>query len=156
MWDWGLDTAFTDLDGDLNWGALTAFTAHRSASSLQCYADPAGHRCDDRNHPAGFHAFGIPLQQAVWESAHGTNCFVDDGQPCWQMPDSFRADTARNAFFYALTHTPTEGTFVTFSAQFLSYYYNSASVDAWGNRWWVFNHHRLVGPNYGYSRCHLY
>jgi len=95
---------------------------------------------------------GKAFFQAFWESSFGLNCFFS---PCYPMAGDDALSDATSAMFYASYHTPGYGTHPQLSGAFLSFYYNYVSEAAWSDRWWVFNHHGLVGPKYGYSKCHL-
>lgn len=98
--------------------------------------------------------YTAPLIQAYWEIAHSKNC--DGTPPCWEMNDGADHNEARWALFYAMKTTPASGSYWDFVANFLTYFYYDVGSTQWNNRWWVFNHHRLVGPDYGYSPCHVY
>lgn len=122
---------------------------HYNAGSIQCYRGP-----DSDCGPNGdVYAYGRSLQQAYLEVARGVNCFA---QPCTVFNDGAFTDQARWALFYAMKTTGRTGSYFDFVANFLGYYWYSVGNTQWNNRWWVFNHHGLVGPKYGYSPCHAY
>jgi hypothetical protein len=120
---------------------------HMNQASLQCFAAP-GLDCK-----ASKYQYGAALIQAYWEAAHGRTCHGED-RPCTNLNDGAGTDQARWAFFFASQTTARDATYRQFVAAFLGYYFHDVSETAWNNRWWIFNHHDLVGPAYGYSPCH--
>jgi hypothetical protein len=162
MWTYGINTTLTDYNahGTVPNPAATGFihgfgvaaqnpTVHMDNNvNLQCY-DTRNNACNTA--PAPYN-FGMALVQGYWESAHGVNC--GSGGACVTLNDGSTNDHAGNALAYAMWATPLDQNFVTFVANFLQYYWDHVGQTAWNNRWWIFNHHRLVGPNYGYSPCH--
>lgn len=162
--EWGIATTFTDYDASSIGGVPnlsyvshansdSALTVHMGDATVLCYADPGADPCDGANANYKYH-YGYPLIQAYWETIHGRNC--DPGGPCTVFNDGAGVDESRWAFFYAMEHTSQSDTYLNFVADLLNYYYYDVGSTPWGNRWWVFNHHRLIGPNYGYSPCHSY
>jgi hypothetical protein len=155
--NFGVSSSFCDYNASTYMGAASLYwltpggpNVHVTSgtdASILCYANPAGPTCSSP------YAFGYPTVQAFWESVHGINC---GGGSCWTMGDAAGAYQAYEALAYGMANTPATGTQVSFAANFLAYYYNNVGSTEWSNRWWVFNHHRLIGPNYGYSPCHAY
>lgn len=170
--EFGSATAYTDYDGISNilgslGGTVGEAVVHQDDNSVVCHAPhnacggslpcktwapnaspPWESSCDS------VYRYAVPLLQAYWESAHAKNC--DGPAPCWDMNDGAGVPQARWALFYAMKNTSASGTHWDFTANFLTYYYYDVGSTPWNNRWWVFNHHRLVGPDYGYSPCHAY
>lgn len=124
---------------------------HTSNENILCYADPSRPSCDSADYRDKY-AYATPLLQAFWESIHNVNCF---NSPCVSLDNETQV-THLFALLYALKTTQANANYTAFVANLLTYYYNSVGYDQWNNRWWIFNHHRLVGPNYGYSPCHAY
>ena len=164
--EWGISSTFTDYDASVSGGVAylhyvshgnsdPGLKVHMDDNSVLCYADPAADPCDGGNANYKYH-YGYPLIQAYWETIHGENCDGDPGDPCAVFNDGAGVDESRWAFFYAIQHTALSDTYLDFVANLLDYYYYDVGSTAWNNRWWIFNHHRLVGPNYGYSPCHSY
>lgn len=150
--EFGTATGFTDEDGDGSANGLASLSslgtpAHQGDSSLRCHA-ATGDDC------AQVYSYGAALVQAYWEIALGLSCDGPEEDACYVMPDTARADQARWALFYAMKVSSRNSTFKAFTADILGYYYNAIGYDEWASRWWVFNHHGLVGPDYGYSPCH--
>ncbi len=156
--EFGTSTNFTQYNAapingqpSLHWfmgDAVGTYVHRENNQNLLCYKHPSLPLSDDTKY-----AYAGPLAQAVWESIHGLNC---GSTPCFVMNDGAGADQARWALFYAIKNSGSSGTYPQFVHNFLTYYYYSVGYNQWNNRWWVFNHHRLVGPNYGYSPCHSY
>lgn len=170
--------AFTDYDainGTLNGLGQNAFEAfvHTDDDDVVCHAphnpgggpapwktwhpgpspNPWDQMCDDPTWSPGKYRYGVPLLQAYWESAHGRDCDGNPGDACQIFTDIATPIHAKWALFYAMKVTPQAGTYRDFVANFLSYYFYDVHQDSWNNRWWVFNHHRLVGPPPLYSPC---
>ena len=120
--------------------------SHDNDSDVQCYRQPGTAYCNQH------YLFAGTFLQAFWESAWGRNCDT----ACWIMNDGATAFDSMTALNYASANTPASGDFVSLVGNYLTWYYYNKGDPAWSNRWWVFNHHRLVGPVYGYSPCDLY
>lgn len=170
LWQYGITATFTDYDGhgdpSLAPGVQGFFhgLGHGGAQNPWVHfnnpmppalpgVNPGDIVCYDtrKNSCApNQYNYGMGLVQAYWEAAHGTNC----GAGCVTLSDGSSQAHARNALAYAMSTTTAASDFVTFSANFLTYYWTSVGDPPYTNRWWIFNHHRLVGPNYGYSPCH--
>ena len=150
--NFNITTAFTDLNGDRsNLHSLGGNAGpHEHNNLLSCYKQTSD--CSYGN----THHFGAAMEQSVWESVHSVNCFVNQGTPCTnitQVPSN-PVLAARKAIQYTVSVSPSSATLVTASGAFLDYYYYFVSNGSWTDRWWIFNHHNLVGPAYGYSPCH--
>lgn len=177
--EYGTSAGFTNYDAISNAfvGLGTSFAeavVHNDDDDLVCHAphntcggvnpcktwrpnnSPAGLPTECSTSPPNYavYRYAAPLLQAFWESAHGVNC--DGPSPCYTMGDGAGVDESRWALFYAMKHTGYNQTYWDFVANFLTYYYYDVDETAWNNRWWVFNHHRLVGDDLGYSPCHVY
>jgi hypothetical protein len=123
------------------------YPVHLDSGSIECYRQP-GVAC-------GLHCYQYshPLVQAYFEVARGVNC---GSNPCYVMNDSVGLDQARWALFYAMSQTGLGQGYQEFVYKLLEYYYYDVGYTQWNNRWWVFNHHSLIGPKYGYSPCHAF
>lgn len=140
-------TAF-GTDGAQYLTGVGNYPDHVNSTTIKCYRGP-GMDCS----PSGYYEYSYPLMQAYFEAARGVNC---GGDSCWVMNDGAGTDQARWALFYAMQVTPLSSSYQNFVAHFLTYYYNAVGYNQYANRWWVFNHHSLIGPKYGYSPCHAY
>ena len=166
MYDWGITSGFTGYYGhtEPGWGwdpttlgslqglgqpnADLALVHLDNNAQLSCY--------DTRTSPAcgiAMYNWGVSLLQAYWEAAHAVNC---GGGICGYLNDGSSYIDARNALAYAIKNTGLSQGYIPFVANFLCYYYYVIGSPVWDNRWWIFNHHRLIGPNYGYSPCHAW
>lgn len=154
--EFGRNTTFTDYDvvggrfDDV--AGNMGIDVHMDQESLKCHAS-TGSIC---NHPTNVnikYQYGEALVQAYWEAAHGVNCHGAD-RPCTNLQDGADENHARWAFFYASKFTGRRASYREFVACFLTYYFRDVGRTEWNHRWWIFNHHGLVGPDYGYSACH--
>jgi len=151
----GLNTGFTDYDNGSLWeldNAGTSSTHKDNNDRLDCYNPNASFGTS----PGDFatYDYGSSVRQAFWESVHGINCFVSAGQPCVTINSgSNKVLDAKKAVYDAMQTTGLSGTQRVLVANLLSYYYYFVSQAAWNDRWWIFNHHNLVGPNPSYSPC---
>jgi hypothetical protein len=157
-------TLWTDYDvapggggssANLGWvaGGVGPVPVHTNTSDVKCWAKPGVTCVQDGSSE---YTYAWPLLQAYWESVHGRNCNVAPGQACGVFNDGAGADEARWAFFYAMKNSNLSAGYWTFVANFLTYYYYSVGLTQWSNRWWVFNHHRLVGTQYAGVSCWNY
>ncbi len=147
--EFGASTSFTNssitnLTEMIGSGTLLA---HTNDSNVRCHADP------NLDCYTNKYEYGHGLLQAYFEITHGINCDGPVGESCYVMPDTARVDEARWALFYAMKNTPTNGTYRAFVSNLLNYYYYDVGEAPWNDRWWVLNHHGLVGPNYTYTPC---
>lgn len=146
--------AFLDEDGDGSANGLKGVSGspaptHRGDNSLICHA-PTGADCA----PPNLYTYGEALQQAYWEATEGLNCDGPEADACYVLPGSANRDYARWALFYAMKTSSRNSSFRAFVADFLDYYYyNAPGYSDWNDRWWIFNHHDLVGPSYSYTPC---
>jgi hypothetical protein len=157
MWQYGITANFTDYDGHPSiftgaaQGALdelghpTARVHLNNNAQIACYNAPP-QPCAGTS--TSLYTFGEPMIQAFWEAAHSVNC---GSGTCVGLGDGSIHWDSGAALAYAMFATPAGNDFVQFTANFLAYYYYNVGFTAWNNRWWIFNHHRLVGPNYGYT-----
>ena len=134
-------------------GVVNMVPVHTNTSDVRCWAKPGVTCVHDDNSANAYYTYTWPLLQAYWESVHGRNCNVAPGQACVMFNDGAGADEARWAFFYAMKNSNLSAGYWTFVANFLTYYYYSVGQTQWNNRWWVFNHHRLVGTQHAGVSC---
>lgn len=125
---------------------------HQGNSTLVCHA-PTGSLCNDNDVPATKYEYGRALIQAYWEIAHGLNCHGPDTDPCYVMNGFPGSDQARWAYFYAMKESPRDATYREFVADILQYFNDDVGYYEYNDRWWVFNHHGLIGPDYSYTPC---
>jgi hypothetical protein len=150
--EFGASTSFTQssITSLSHLTASGSLDAHTNDSNLKCHADPS---IDCGDNAIGIYNYGHGLLQAYFEINHGLNCDGPINEPCYVMPDTVRTDEARWALFYAMKNTPITGTYREFVSNLLDYYYYDVGQDPWNDRWWVLNHHGLVGPDYSYTPC---
>ncbi len=155
MWTWGIGTEFTDYDGHSE-PAYNDPNVKHSIHGLTAGGNKVHgpnfwqSRCYVADCSAGGYYGGFGLTQAFWESAHGVNC---GSGSCLSTNDGSTWGAAISALAYAMYNTGLNEGFQSFAANLLTYYYYYCGETIWGNRWWIFNHHRLVGPDYGYFQC---
>ena len=141
---------FVLIPGDTTIGCFTNMGpsapgwVHKAGQHTRMACPPA--TCNDTN------TTGNAFLQAFWESSHDRSCF---NSPCYDMQGSAGLEETIRAFYYAIFTLPPAPTHVQLSANFLTYYCNFVGQNEWNDRWWLFNHHALVGPKSGYSACHM-
>jgi hypothetical protein len=97
------------------------------------------------------YGLGRAFHQAFWEALFHRNCLSN---PCRTLSGIGGRAWATYALFYASFRSPGLTTHRQLSANFLNYFYYYVDTTAWGELWWVFDHHGLIdGPKTGLSKC---